>query len=359
MHGNQLITLRDALARQKPSATCTMAPGPNTRKVSWPEFDDSVTLWSSFNIQCLNESYGSVLDLPLPAYVALDLPAVDELHAVDSGSDEGPRQMMAWTNSVVRPVLTFSKKHLELHKGTALQFGTSGADWGRRAADIVPQLDARTHIDIVIGLNDYAQQSLVLGFGRASSRWRPGSIVSDPSKSKGNLLWPLRQLANLCMLAKCRYGYIQTNESLVAVCFADNPVDKQPAATIKPVAGGKKVYAQFMPVPWNTEHGTSGATLTTEMALWWLCMLSLADRPRGLEPVDKIVPIDTWVLTLLDDGVTWVRRHYYSGVDQPMATESAAALNTGNITVPPASLSSTNVFGFEFNYLFDGDTGSL
>ena len=365
MHGNQLITLRDALTRQKPSSVCTMGPGLNTRSGFWPRVSGNLTLWSSFNIRCLNESYGSVLGLPLPAYVAQDLPPVDALHAVDSGTDEGPRQMVAWTNSVVRPVLAYSKRHLELHKGTALRFVDSGANWGQRAANIVPQLDARTHIDNVIGLNDYAQQSLVVGFGRSTSRWQPGSIVADPSGVKSNMLWPFRQLANLCKRAQCRYGYIQTNEVLVAVCFAGMPASAQQTMSARHVAASHNTMdidglsAQFMPVPWNTESGTSGTTLTTEIALWWLCMLSLAERPRGLEPVDQVVPIDTWVPTLLDDGVTWVRRHYYSGVDQPMAAESAAALNTENNTVVPAFLSSTDVFGFDFTYLIGGGTGSM
>lgn len=66
--------------------------------------------------------------------------------------------------------------------------------------------------------------------------------------------------------------------------------------------------------------------LTTEKALWWLCMLALADRPRGLELVDQVVPIDRWVPTVLDDTVTVVERHYYSGVDRPLSTVAAASL---------------------------------
>lgn len=101
------------------------------------------------------------------------------------------------------------------------------------------------------------------------------------------------------------------------------------------------------------------------MALWWLCMLALADRPLGLEPVNQVVPIDTWVPTLLDDGVTWVRRHYYSGVDRPgvgaapMATATSVASDEENNTVAPTSLSRADLFDLDFNYSIDSVTGSL
>ena len=55
MYG-KLITLRDAVARHKPSAAWTMGPGPNTRSAIWPNVQDRITLWSGFNIHSLNES---------------------------------------------------------------------------------------------------------------------------------------------------------------------------------------------------------------------------------------------------------------------------------------------------------------
>lgn len=268
MYGHQLMTVRDALSRHKPSAACMAPSGLNTKSNKWPKIKDSLTLWSSFNIHCLNESYGHVLDLVLPESAVRDLPSVEALHTVDVGSDEGPRQLTIWTDAAVRPVLAFSKAHQRLHEGTALRFAAGGPTIQRRVASIVPQLDSRTTIDNAIGLDDFAQQSLVVGLSRSSARWQPGSLVHGPMSALEGDLWPLRQLANLCKHAKTRYGYIQTNEALVAVCFA------QPAGVVD--ASAVNLHAQFMPVPWNTEHGTrAGTTLTTEMALWWLCMLAL------------------------------------------------------------------------------------
>ena len=83
------------------------------------------------------------------------------LHTVAVDSDEGPGQLMEWTDGVVRPVLAFAKTHLRLHEGTTLRFVASGPDRGRRVANIVPQLNVRTNVDNVIARDDYAQQALV------------------------------------------------------------------------------------------------------------------------------------------------------------------------------------------------------
>lgn len=183
------------------------------------------------------------------------------------------------------------------------------------------------------------------------------------------------QQANPCMRAKYRYGYIQTNHAMVAVCFAKLVHGEGPTnAVVESVAGSPAgrcdsitLHAHFMPVPWNTEHGTSGGvTLNTEMALWRLCMLALADRPRGLEPVDQVVPIDTWVPALLDDGVTWAHRYYYSNFDRAGVRPAPMVPDEENSTVAPASVPSieipgtdTELFGFHFDCAIDDVTGSL
>lgn len=43
--------------------------------------------------------------------------------------------------------------------------------------------------------------------------------MDRPEAAGKESLWPLRQLANLCDMAKTRYGYIVTDQDLVACCF--------------------------------------------------------------------------------------------------------------------------------------------
>ncbi|CAK7231225.1 hypothetical protein SCUCBS95973_007839 [Sporothrix curviconia] len=249
------MTLRDALSRQKRSVICPKLPFLETKGL-WPTVSDRITLWASFNIDNLNESYGHVLDLPMPFGAFQALPSVDELHNISKSGVDGPRQLMAWTDAVVRPVLTYAKRHLRLREG----------------------------------LHDYSGQALVVGISRAALSWRPGFVRNQMvGDFIGNAQGPSSRKAG-----------------------APTPL-----------------HVQYMPVPWNTEHVEGRCTtLTTEMALWWLCMLALADRPRDLVPADQVVPIDTWVPTLLDDGLTIVDRHYYSNVDRPKTTVTPASLSS-------------------------------
>ncbi len=114
-------------------------------------------------------------------------------------------------------------------------------------------------------------------------------------------LWPLRQLADICDVAKTRYGYIVTDQELVACCFYKSETGTWEAAV--------------MPVPWS-RHGQ--AQLTTDLALWWLCMLAMpSPQHRALVSRANLVGIGEWELRRADHGLGWVRRHRYSGVERP------------------------------------------
>lgn len=78
--------------------------------------------------------------------------------------------------------------------------------------------------------------------------------LNDPATE---LVWPLGQLANIRKVAQTRHGYIQTDQEMVVCCFSEGPE-------------GWKVA--IMPVPWS-RHGVD--VLTTDLALWWLCMLAM------------------------------------------------------------------------------------
>ncbi|KAL1904789.1 hypothetical protein Sste5344_009485 [Sporothrix stenoceras] len=70
-----------------------------------------------------------------------------------------------------------------------------------------------------------------------------------------------------------------------------------------------------MSVPWNMEMpqpGNTGARsslMSTELALWWLCMLSMSDDNRSIIEAKDIN--------------TWVHRHRYSGFEKPAPRPAA------------------------------------
>ncbi|CAK7211962.1 hypothetical protein SCUCBS95973_001301 [Sporothrix curviconia] len=309
-----LVTLRQALSRLKPLSppSDSSKAKQNAKNATWPLVDNT-TLWSQFNIHCLNQSYGPLLDSPLPPQEVARLPPVDQLASIMAhDSEKGIRadRMIAWTDTVLQPTLAFGKSQLGLHKGVSLSHTVTSP--GKTYIARIAGVDRRRQVDHIVALDNHLGQSLVVGLCRSSASWDAAALAnSEGSSSTGELFWPLRQLADLCMRAQTRYGYIQTDHALVACCFT-KAMTASAEETLKVL---------FMPVPWNTENGGGGGqhALTTEMALWWLCMLSMADRPRALMPMDQTVPIDAWVSTNLNDGFRFYRSHYYSCLQEPVS----------------------------------------
>ncbi|KAJ4296943.1 hypothetical protein N0V88_003859 [Collariella sp. IMI 366227] len=108
-------------------------------------------------------------------------------------------------------------------------------------------------------------------------------------------------LANICEKAKTRYGYIQTDEEPVVCCFS------------KEADGPWK--AAMIPVPWS-KHGP--LVLTTDLALWWLCMLAMSNQnDRAIISEANMIKIDSWSLVRYEHQGIWAPRHRYSSVEKP------------------------------------------
>ncbi len=132
-------------------------------------------------------------------------------------------------------------------------------------------------------------------------KWSGRGLLTNPNKREFS--WPVRQLANLCRIAKTRYRYIQTNEELVACCFT------------KSLGGGDNDWqAAIKPIPWS-KHGED--VLTTDLALWWLCMLAMSPQSRAVVDKSEMIDINAWEVVEYPDERGWVRRHHYSNVEQP------------------------------------------
>ena len=73
--------------------------------------------------------------------------------------------------------------------------------------------------DHCVALEEFPLSNLVVDFGRPSSKFQGRPLVDLPEAAAKKNFWPLRQLANLCEMAKTRYGYIVTDQDLVVCCF--------------------------------------------------------------------------------------------------------------------------------------------
>ncbi len=152
-----------------------------------------------------------------------------------------------------------------------------------------------------MALDDHQRTTLLVGLGKASSRWKASHLAKDLGITKESLLWLLRQLASLCNIANTRYGYAQTDEALVACRFSRS---------------GDEWSVDFKCVPW-TAIGQAGA-LTTDLVLWWLTQLAMVDDHRGIVQPDDVVEIDAWGPPFPAEHC-WKHRHRYSNAERVTA----------------------------------------
>lgn len=200
------------------------------------------------------------------------------------------------------PTLGFTKQRFNICDGIQLQVQVSKPD--RMSHACLTEGSNPLSIDHRIFLDDFPSANLVVGLGRSSNKFKGRTIALQPSALSQEKFWPMRQLANLCNVAQTRYGYILTEEEFVACCFSRQTIQEKDAWK-----------AAVMPVPW-TRHGQG--QLTTDLALWWLCMLAMSSSDhRALVSDGEIVGIDEWDVVFLDDERGWVRRHRYSSHETP------------------------------------------
>ncbi|KAK3943686.1 hypothetical protein QBC46DRAFT_361700 [Diplogelasinospora grovesii] len=266
--GPNITTLRRVLSQPKPFVPCKTKACKNTRG-AWPDFRaDTITVWDDFNLDNLNESYGHILDLDVPEQrlAAPIEPGQVLAAAIEIAKPDDIRHLIRWNDKVIGPTLDFAREHLNLHDGVFLRHKISAPD--NSAFARINDGRRPVRVDHFIALDEYPLSNLVIGLGRPSSKAS---------------FWPLRQLANLCDIAKTRYGR------------------NAPNSTWK---------VALMPIPCSR----------TDLALWWLSMLAMS-APQHRTIVgggEEIISINEWEVRYLDDDERgWVRRHRYSNFEEP------------------------------------------
>lgn len=196
-----------------------------------------------------NESYGHILGLAFPVEKLRTMPLPDQALAnVNIGRAQDIHHLISWNAELMETTLEFTESHLKLHPALKLRQKYSTADESALAS--IRDAPARLSLDHVIALDEYPGENLVIGLGRPSSKWSGRKLTNQLENPNKELLWPPRQLAkNICKEAKTRYGYIQTDEELVAYYFGK--VAKQWKVAI-------------MPIPWS-RNGVN--VLTTDLAV--------------------------------------------------------------------------------------------
>ncbi|KAI0187355.1 hypothetical protein EV127DRAFT_315645, partial [Xylaria flabelliformis] len=154
----------------------------------------------------------------VPAAELAHVPLVNNvLNLVEIIKQDDILQLIDWNNQILNPTLHFAKERLGLHRGAPLLLTISAYD--KSSVARVKDGKRMAKVNHRIGLSCYPLPDLVLGLGRQSRKFPARQVADKPEFASNEVLWPLRQLANMCDIAGTRYGYIMTEEHFVACCF--------------------------------------------------------------------------------------------------------------------------------------------
>jgi len=262
------IKLRQLLTLQKPAVTCTTKASQNSVNPKLPKL--TITRWGTFNRGNLDKKFSGVLDATIQA------PPQDLIPPFQSGLQiqniAHLKPMIERNDKVLRTALEcWQPKGL---KGTALRSGLSS-----RSSDGMNKPNG----DHVVTLDNQPPKHLVVGLARPSSRWSVVRLQASGAEGRKDLQVPVQQLAAECRRAGTRFGYIQTDEALTAVCFTWANGESEGVAAVRSI-------------PW-TKYGLN--MLTTDLALWWL--FNLAWSSDSDDPVARGEDIQEVADEKLDD----------------------------------------------------------
>ncbi len=270
---NELITLNKILTQQKPLVRCSFKGYRNSISDTWPKL--AVSVWNEFTFTSLNDEYGGLLNKLTPGPLSWPNEASAGLTGLVITNSLDLNHLLRWNDEVVRQALPLAKAELGLHPGTGLHHQFSTPENSTKARLL--NTSVRLTVDHVIALDENPIRNLVVGLAKPSSKFRGRELASQLPDPTIHIMSPLQQLARICEVAKTPFGYIQTDEELVVCQF--NQVNEE-------------CYARFMPIPWST-HGDG--VLTSDLALWWLCVKAISDLPqRAVVVHGGMVPTGNW-----------------------------------------------------------------
>ncbi|CAH0021754.1 unnamed protein product [Clonostachys rhizophaga] len=265
------MKLRQLLTQSKPPINCrSKSTSTYVNEDNWPKLRGHITLWADFNIGTLTSRYGKLLEMEMEHPEGV---AKEKLENLTIHGMKDIKQIIAWNASILEPALQFGQSQLPLQKLRIVHEHTNPH---------ITAASSQTRVDHLIELKDAPTRTLVVGLGATSIKFRGGAHLSrsnqkNKASREENLM---RQLAHACDLANSRYGYIQTNDELVACRFS---------------CTGTVWEAEIMPIPMELS-GDQG--MTTALAIWWMAMLAMPKwEDSDIRPREKMAPLDGQVAT--------------------------------------------------------------
>lgn len=326
-------TILSVLSKQNPPLKpWCIGPGPNTVVMQTPEFEHWEP-WPDFNAKTLRAIYKDVVQAPwrgAPAEV--DVSDFDATY----GDEDGFEQQVLSRTTI--PMVNAALRHAKelCNHQTLLHLGRKGRCQYGEDARINPDWTLVNNVNFT---SDGKFESIMTGDSKLSAKWQPGLYQTDDDQWRR----PISQVLMYSNQVQCRYGFLITDNELVAFQFARESVGPGIATTrgvrtaqtththqrvasgvsqlsgsvqamsISGGSAGAQSYSEtgrgfdyqnpkYQIIPWTN---AGNGDLTVKSSLFYLCMMA----GYGSSHVDTGYPeLNTW--WYLPDGAF---RHNTSG----------------------------------------------
>lgn len=291
----QDLTLSDYLRHANPQIDRTQCrKGSNTSTGSsssrgYKRFPDDVLLWDDFGLSTFDAVHGGALRAELARQYRLrEHPNIPKLPFCEV-HDENSLDcfLVLWTWQVVSDALAATQRdHLTHHpneavymvRGGQAQF-SSGPNSRDPASSEKPDWAAVRRPVHESGLHQGSMKPKIIlpGDTKLSSKWSSTQLPRGLRKREmaKNVSNPIGQIYRYCLRANARYGYLITDDELVAV-----RIDiESPEAFYKRHGGlrRREIVLRFKAIPWDNAASTDPELITINLALWLLHLVAAWD----------------------------------------------------------------------------------
>ncbi|PNP85751.1 hypothetical protein FNYG_00807 [Fusarium nygamai] len=226
---------------------------------------NNITRWVDFNLQNIVSAYGHILSRRASGLQIVNLENAEVEEEVRNVT-ELKKAAYHWLDSICVPLIC---------EGAGILQGSlscpdtvhSGQD-----APLISRKGSKPNWTFYTGQGHRIY--LVTGTFRLSKAWSSEKLEHQTPRCNE----PIEQLARHAEEAQARYGFVLSEKEVVVVCFYTTKQGK-PAAkwqTISTSASGQ-------------------ATLTVNLAIWALTMMSLNEQHRSIVQEDCTAPLNAWL----------------------------------------------------------------
>ena len=307
------LTLDEYLRRPNPAVTRDNSwTGTNT--TSGPSMKPSeIVEWKDFNYSTLQAIYGETLKLEIHSQDLPDFSLHLPFHLSEIQDEDSLEALLIrWNNAVVSYALSVAQR-----SNGAIRVDAAG----HRAGEIFM---ARGGHAFIPGTNtkkglrpDWAGIIPSDGYQHRTEESRKSFMNALPGDSKLSTKWsssgdpnslefkkPFHQIFKYCDLAEVRYGYLLTPEELVVVRVSRKPSHEVPNSRPSPqrpkrtgtsewnkeqrnillsIDSKRKEHGvlEYKSIPWDDGSQRQEASLSINLALWWLHMMAATARSVG------------------------------------------------------------------------------